>query len=188
MDAETAIMEAEEAMEKAIAHMGEEFSTVRTGKASPAIAENLDIHVESYGTKMKLKELAVITSPEPRLLQVSPFDPSAIADIEKGIRESKLGINPSVDGKIIRLPFPELSEERRIELVKMVKGMAEETRVRIRASRRDGIDHMKSLLKDSELTEDGFHDQEDLVQKLTDKFVKQVDDQVEKKEAEIMTV
>ena len=147
MDAETAQLEAEEAMEKAVSHTVHEFDGVRTGKATPSIAENIDIEVAAYGTRMKLKELAVISAPEPRLLQVSPFDPSTAEDIAKGIRESKLGINPSVDGKIIRLPFPELSEERRIDLVKLVKQMAEEGRVRVRGARRDALDKGKALQK-----------------------------------------
>jgi len=188
MDADTAKLEAEESMEKSVAHTTQEFSSVRTGKATPSIAENIDIDVAAYGTRMKLKELAVISSPEPRLLQVSPFDPTTIDDIAKGIGDSKLGINPAVDGKIIRLPFPELSEERRVELVKMVKQLAEEGRVRIRASRRDAIDKFKQLQKAGDVTEDGFHDLEKEIQDLTDKFVKQIDDQVTAKEADIMTV
>ena len=188
MDADTAKLEAEEAMEKAVTHTTQEFSGVRTGIASPALAENIDIEVAAYGTRMKLKELAVISAPEPRLLQVSPFDPSTTEDIARGIGESKLGINPSVDGKIIRLPFPELSEERRTELVRMVKEMAEQGRVRIRAARREANDICKKLQKEGTVTEDGLHDLEAEIQELTDKYVKQIDDQVATKEADIMTV
>lgn len=188
MDADTAKLEAEEAMEKAVAHTLQEFGGVRTGKATPSIAENIDIDVPAYGTKMKLKELAVISAPEPRLLQVSPFDPSTADDIARGIRESKLGINPAVDGKIIRLPFPELSGERRVELAKLVKQMAEEGRVRIRGARRDALDKCKALHKAGDISEDGYHDLETEIQGLTDRYVKQVDEHVAAKEADIMTV
>ena len=188
MDAETALLEAEEAMDTSVEYTVNEFAGVRTGKATPSLAENIDVHVASYGTKMKLKELAVITAPEPRLLQVSPFDPSTISDIEKGISESKLGINPSVDGKIIRLPFPELSEERRTELAKVCKQMAEEGRIRIRGARRDGIDKIKKLQKDGDITEDDLRDLEKDIQELTDKFVKKIDEAVAAKEADIMAV
>src|SRR5450432_4765058 len=138
MNADEILLEAEMAMEKSADYMIHEFASVRTGKASPALVENID--VEAYGSAMKLKQLALITTPEPRLLVIQPFDASTTKDIEKAIKESKIGINPAVDGKIIRLPIPELSEERRKDLVKGIKQMGEEARVRIRANRRDGID------------------------------------------------
>lgn len=188
MDADTTKLEAEEAMEKAVAYTAQEFGGVRTGKATPSIVENIDIDVPAYGTRMKLKELAAISAPEPRLLQVSPFDPSTTDDIAKGITESKLGINPAVDGKIIRLPFPELSEERRIDLVKLVKQMAEEGRVRIRGTRRDALDKCKALQKEGTVSEDGYHDLDREIQDLTNKYVKQIDEHVASKEADIMTV
>ena len=136
MSAEEILLEAEMAMEKSVDYMIHEFASVRTGKASPALVENVD--VEAYGSAMKLKQLALITTPEPRLLVVQPFDASTVRDIEKALKESKIGITPLVDGKIIRLPIPELSEERRKDLVKSLKQMAEEARVRVRANRRDG--------------------------------------------------
>ena len=188
MDAETLIPETEEAMKKAVEYSVHEFAGVRTGKASPALVENIDVHVQSYGSTMKLKQLAVITSPEPRCLMISPFDPSTTQDIERGIKESKLGINPAVDGKAIRLPIPELSEERRVDLVKMVKGMAEEGRVRVRAARKSGMDGIKSLKASSDITEDDQKDMEKEVQVLTDKSVKEIDEHVSNKEKEIMTV
>src|ERR1700761_3813682 len=119
MDPDEILLETEEAMEKAADYMTHEFSAVRTGKASPALVENLD--VEAYGAQMKLKQLAVISAPEPRMLVVQPFDAQTTKDIERALKESKLGITPPVDGKLIRLPMPELSEERRRDLVKTIK-------------------------------------------------------------------
>ena len=129
---------------------------MRTGKASPALVENVD--VEAYGSAMKLKQLALITTPEPRLLVVQPFDASTVKDIEKALKESKIGIQPLVDGKLIRLPVPELSEERRRDLVKSLKQMAEEARVRVRTNRRNALDEAKKLQKAGDLTEDGLRD------------------------------
>jgi len=177
---------AEEGMEKALDFMRHEFSSVRTGKASPALVEGID--VEAYGSSMKLKQLALISTPEARLIVITPFDVSNAKAIEKAINESKVGITPSVDGKIIRLPIPELSEERRKDLVKTVKTMAEDTRVRIRAARRHAMDAAKKSQKDGALTEDDFKSAETQIQKLTDKYVADVDSQVGSKEAEIMRV
>jgi ribosome recycling factor len=186
MSAEEILFDAEVTMEKSVDYMIHEFASVRTGKASPALVENVD--VEAYGSSMKLKQLALITTPEPRLLVVQPFDVSTVRDIEKALKESKIGITPLVDGKLIRLPVPELSEERRRDLVKSLKQMAEEARVRVRANRRAALDEAKKLQKSGELTEDGLRDVEDDVQKLTDKFVKSIDDHFERKEAEVMKV
>jgi ribosome recycling factor len=186
MTAEEILFEAEVSMEKSVDYMVHEFSSVRTGKASPTLVENVD--VEAYGSMMKLKQLALITTPEPRLLVVQPFDASTVRDIEKALKESKIGIMPMVDGKIIRLPIPELSEERRKDLVKALKQMAEEARVRVRANRRTAMDEARKLQKSGELTEDGLRDLEADVQKLTDRFVKSVDDHFERKEAEVMKV
>ena len=186
MTADEILLETEEAMEKAVEYMVHEFASVRTGKASPALVENID--VAAYGTSMKLKQLALITTPEPRLLLIQPFDASVTRDIEKAINESKIGITPSVDGKLIRLPVPELSEERRKDLVRTTRQMAEEARVRVRASRRTGIDQVKKAEKEGELTEDDRRNLEDEVQKLTDRYVKEVDQQLESKEVDIMRV
>lgn len=173
-------------MEKALDFMRHEFSSVRTGKASPALVEGID--VEAYGSTMKLKQLALITSPEPRLLVIQPFDLANAKPIEKAINESKIGITPAVDGKLIRLPIPELSEERRKDLVKTIKSMAEETRVRIRAARRHGMDAAKKMQKEGGITEDDLKSAEAQIQKLTDKYVGDVDTQVASKEADIMRV
>lgn len=186
MDLDEILFEAEAGMEKAVEFLGHEFAAIRTGKASPALVENID--VEAYGSSMKLKQLALITAPEPRLLVIQPFDASTVRDIERGINESRLGINPAVDGKIIRLPIPELSEERRRDLTKTVKGIAEESRVRVRSCRRNAIDTAKKLQKDGKLTEDDLRDTESEVQKLTDKVVAEIDKQTTAKEAELMKV
>lgn len=186
MDPDEILFNTEEGMEKALGYMTHEFATVRTGKASPALVEGID--VEAYGSTMKLKQLALISSPEPRLLVINPFDASTTQAIEKAIRESNIGIQPSVDGKIIRLPIPALSEERRRDLVKTVKHIAEETRVRIRAARREGMEGLKKGQKEGTVTEDELGKREKEVQKLTDEYVGKVDYNFASKEADIMRV
>ena len=186
MDPDEIMMNTEEGMEKAAEYMAHEFASVRTGKASPALVDNID--VEAYGSMMKLKQLAIISTPEPRMLVISPFDASTTQLIETAIKESKLGIQPIVDGKIIRLPIPALSEERRRDLVKTVKTIAEETRVRIRSARREGMDQLKKGQKEGGITEDVLKSSEKEVQKLTDDYVKKVDDAFALKEADIMKV
>src|SRR6266581_2160306 len=186
MDRDDILLEAEMAMEKSVDYLAHEFSGVRTGKASPALVENID--VQAYGSTMKLKQLALITTPESRLLVLQPFDAGTVQDIERALKESKIGITPAVDGKIIRLPIPELSEERRKELARSLGKMAEEARVRVRSNRRAALDEAKKLKAAGELTEDGLRDVEDEVQKLTDRFVKSIDDHLKHKEAEIMKV
>ncbi|MBB5352611.1 ribosome recycling factor [Haloferula luteola] len=188
MDPEESLLETEEAMHNALEHLAHEFATVRTGKASPALIENLDVFVRSYGSNMKLKQLAVISSPEPRMLNVSPFDPSTTPEIERAIRESKLGLNPAAAERSIRVPIPELSEERRREMVKLVKQLGEEAKVRIRGIRKDGMDAAKKMKADNSLTEDGQKDHEAEVQKLTDSHVKKVEELVTAKEADVMKV
>jgi ribosome recycling factor len=146
------------------------------------------VDVEAYGSTMKLKQLALITTPEPRLLVVQPFDAGTVQNIEKALKESKIGITPAVDGKIIRLPIPELSEERRKDLVRSLRQMAEEARVRVRGNRRTAMDESKKLQKAGGLTEDNLRDLEDDVQKLTVRFVKSIDEHLERKDAEVMKV
>src|SRR6478736_6588948 len=184
MSRDDILLEAEMTMEKSVDYMVHEFAAVRTGKASPGLVENVDVH--AYGSAMKLKQLALITTPEPRLLVVQPFDASTVQDIERALKESKIGFMRAVDGKIIRLPLPELSEERRKDLVKSLSKMAEEARVRVRANRRTALDEAKKLKAAGELTEDGLNDIEIDVQKLTDKSVKQIDEHLERKESEVM--
>lgn len=173
-------------MEKSLNYMSHEFATIRTGKASPSLVESLD--VEAYGTAMKLKQLALITAPEPRLLLIQPFDVGTVRDIERAINESRIGITPAVDGKLIRIPIPELSEERRKELTRTVKQIAEESRIRIRGCRRDAMETAKKLQKEGTLTEDGLHSAEEQIQKLTNRFIEQVDKHVGVKEAELMKI
>jgi len=186
MTIDEVIFETEEGMEKAVQFMVHEFAAIRTGKASPALVENMD--VEAYGSNMKLKQLALISAPEPRLLVIQPFDAATVRDIERAINESRLGINPLVDGKLIRIPIPELSEERRKDLAKTVKSLAEECRVRLRACRRSGIDAAKKMEKEGDLSEDSLRSTEDDIQKITDRYVAEVDKHVASKEAELMKI
>lgn len=188
MDPAEAILEVEEAMIKSVEYLNQEFVGVRTGKASPALIENLDVHVQAYGGVSKLKSIAVISSPEPRMLMVQPFDPATTRDIERAIRESKLGLNPAAADRSIRVPIPELSEERRRDMVKLIKQLAEEAKVRLRASRKDGMDAAKKLKTANLLTEDGQKDFEDEVQELTKKYTKKVEEHAVAKEADLMKV
>ena len=188
MDPEEALLEVEMDMQKSVEHLLHEFSGVRTGKASPALIENLDVYVRAYDSVMKLKAVAVVTTPEPRMLMVQPFDPSTTQDIERAIRESKLGLNPSAADRSIRVPVPELSEERRREMVKLVKQMGEEAKVSVRQVRKEGMDAAKKMKAENILTEDGQKVFEDDVQKLTDKSVKEIDAHVASKEKELMKI
>lgn len=188
MDEETLLLETETAMEEAVEHMTTDFGGVRTGKASPSLVDNMDVFVASYGTSMKLKSLAVVSTPDARSILIQPFDPGTLNDIRKAIAESRLNITPIIDARSVRLPIPELSGERRKELCKYVRSLAEETRVRVRGARKAGMDGVKKLKADNILTEDGVHLAEDKVQKLTDKYIRKVEELVEAKEKEIMTV
>lgn len=188
MPLKTTLELAEESMSKAVEYAIHEFSAVRTGKATPALVENVDVLVSSYGTHMKLKQLALITTPEPRLIRIEPFDGSTLKDIERGINQSNIGLNPSVEGKVIRLPVPELSTERRQQMVKTVKSMAEDARVRVRSARRDTIESLKKLQKEGSITEDDLHRGEKETQALTDKKIAEIDQHVAAKEKEITTV
>lgn len=176
----------EESMMKTLDHMQTEFTGIRTGKASPALVEG--ITVDYYGTPTKLKELAGITSPEARLLVVQPWDPQSVPLIEKAIIASNIGISPVNDGRILRLPIPELSEERRLQLTKQVKTLSEECRVAIRNIRRDGNDGAKKAQKNSEITEDDLKIMLDDIQKLTDDYIKQIDEAMTTKEKELMSI
>ncbi|MBU6170420.1 MAG: ribosome recycling factor [Verrucomicrobiota bacterium] len=188
MDPDTAILEVEEAMQKCVDYLTHEFAGVRTGKASPALIENLDVHVQAYGAVSKLKSLAVISTPEPRMLMVQPFDPSTTRDIERAIRECKLGLNPAAADRSLRVPIPELSEERRRDMVKLIKQLAEEAKVRLRAARKDGMDAAKKMKANNLITEDGQKDFEEEVQTLTNKYTKRVDELAVAKEADLMKV
>lgn len=176
----------EEHMMKTLEAMEHDFSGVRTGKASPALVEG--IIVDYYGTPTKLKEIAGITAPEPRLLVIQPWDPGSIHALEKAIQASNLGISPMSDGRLLRLPIPELSEERRTQLSKQVKSRSEDAKVAIRNSRRDGNDAAKKAQKDGELTEDELKNMLDSIQKLTDNYIKEIDNALAGKEKELMKV
>src|SRR3954454_22811785 len=173
-------------MDKSIESTKHEFNSVRTGRASAALLDR--VQVNYYGTKTPLVQLASVSVPEPRLLTITPYDKSAIRDIERGILESALGLTPSNDGKLIRLPIPQLTAERRKELVKVVRQRAEDGRVAVRNVRRDIIHDMKENEKKGDVSWDDLHRAEDQVQKLTDEHVKQIDELLKHKEAEILEV
>jgi ribosome recycling factor len=186
MPADEILFEAEEKMEKTLSKIQEEFSAVRTGKASPALVEH--IRVNAYGTTMGLREMAGITCPEPRMIMIQPWDVSNVDPIRKALEESKLGINPLVDGKIIRIPIPELSEERRRDLTKVVKKISEDGKIAIRSIRRDAMDHLKKEQKAGDMTEDQLATSEKDVQKLTDSYGEKIDKAATAKEAELMSM
>lgn len=186
MSIESIIDETEEKMLEAIEAMERDFAGFRTGKASTALVEN--IQVEVYGSTMRLREVAGITTPEPRLIVVQPWDKSAMGNIEKALQQSNLGISPLNDGKVIRLPVPELSEERRRDLSKQVKSRSEDAKVAIRNSRRTANDEIKKAQKNSAITEDEERDLLDQVQKLTDDYTKQIEDMTDSKATEILQV
>ena len=173
-------------MDSSIEHTRSEFNTVRTGRASAALLDR--IAIDYYGTATPLKQLATINVPEPRMLTVQPFDPSTMKSIEKAIQESDLGLTPSNDGKMIRLPMPQPNEERRKELVKVVRKLAEEGKVAVRNVRRDVMQHLQELTKNHELGDDDERRAEERVQKLTDEHTRSIDELLKHKEAEIMEV
>ncbi|MBM4285758.1 MAG: ribosome recycling factor [Deltaproteobacteria bacterium] len=177
--------EARHKMDKVLAIMAQDLARIRTGRASVALLEG--IKVECYGTSMPLAQVASLAAPESRLLTVQPWDPALLADIEKALLKSDLGLTPNNDGKLIRLPIPALTTERRKELVKQVKKMSEESKVALRNIRRDANEQVKNLKKDKQMAEDDAHRATEEVQKLTDEFIKKVDAQAADKEKEIMS-
>ena len=187
MPVDDILLEAEEKMIKSEEVVVHEFAGVRTGKASTALVENLMI--EAYeGSSMRLLELSSISTPELRTIMIQPWDASTVQAIDKGIQAANLGLNPSVDGKIIRINLPDLTKERREELVKVVRKMAEDGRVSVRHVRREAIDTLKAEKKKGDITEDDLTGGENEVQKLTDTYVKKIDDHLTDKEEEILTV
>src|SRR5438477_9265782 len=180
------LLEAEEKMGKTEEVVQKEFAGVRTGKASPSLVEN--ILVEVYGSQMRIRELAGITTPEPRMLVIQPWDIGSLEAIEKAIQKANLGLSPAVQGKIIRLGFPELSQERRQEFVKIIKKMAEDGRVAIRHVRRDALELLKKAKTAGGVGEEEIEVAEKEIQKLTDQYSAKIDAQVVAKEKEIMTV
>ena len=180
------IKDATQRMDKSVDATHEHFNSVRTGRASAALLDRITI--DYYGTPTPLKNMATISTPESRMLTIQPFDPSSIKQIEKTIQESDLGLTPSNDGKLIRLPIPQLTEDRRRELVKLVRQMAEEGRVAVRNVRRDAIKHLEDLVRNGDVGDDEERAAESRVQKLTDEHTAKIDELLKRKEAEIMEV
>lgn len=178
--------EARRKMEKALEAFRHELTTIRTGRASVGLLDSVDVEV--YGAKMKINQLATVTAPEARLLVITPWDKSQLGVIEKAIIASPLDLTPSNDGQVIRVPLPQLTEERRKELVKMVGKLAEETRVSVRNVRRHVIEDIKKAQKEGELPEDDAHRETERIQELTDEYVGKIDAALKHKEEEIMEV
>lgn len=180
------IVQFEEKMKKTMNNLAEEFGSIRAGRANPHVLDRL--RVDYYGTPTSIQQVANVSVPEPRMIQIQPWEPSMVKVIEKAILTSDLGINPTNDGKTVRLLFPELTEERRKELAKDVKKKGENAKVAIRNIRRDANDSFKKLSKSSDISEDEIKELEDSAQKLTDRYVAEVDKAVEAKTKEILTV
>jgi len=180
------LADAKRRMDRSIEATHTEFNSIRTGRASPALLDRISI--DYYGTQTPLKSLATISAPEPRMLTVQPFDPGSLKTIERAIQESDLGLTPSNDGKLIRLPIPALTEERRKELVKVVRRVAEDGKVAIRNVRRDVMQHLRELVVKGEVGDDEERRAEQQVQKITDEHTKSIDELLKVKESEIMEV
>ncbi len=173
-------------MEKSLANLNEEFAGIRAGRANPHVLDKL--RVDYYGTPSPIQSVANVSVPEPRMIQIQPWEASMVKEIEKAILSSDLGINPTNDGKLIRLVFPELTEERRKELAKDIKKKGENAKVAVRNIRRDAMDHFKKIGKAEDISEDEIKDLEDGIQKLTDQYVANIDKAVDTKSEEILTV
>lgn len=186
MDEDTIFLQMDEKTDKALEHLSHEFASVNTGKANPGMVEG--IMVDAYGSQMALKEMAAISTPDARTIAVQPWDKSVIKSIEKAILMSNIGITPSVMGDVIRLPLPELTGERRQELVKVVSRQAEEGRVAIRNARRESMDALKKLQKDGEISEDDLKRGEKEIQTKTDDAIKRVNELLAAKEKDLTTV
>ncbi len=177
---------AERRMRGAVESVKGNFATIRTGRANPTLLDRVE--VEAYGSTMPLRSVANVGAPEPRLLTVTPFDPSTLKNIERAIRDSDIGLNPQNDGKILRLPIPELTEERRRELIRVARHMAEEGRVSVRNVRRDEMKDVHELRKEGEISQDDEHRAEEELQRLTNDYVKRIDAALADKESELMEV
>ena len=176
----------EDKMGKSLANLEEEFAGIRAGRANPHVLDKL--RVDYYGTPSPIQSVANVSVPEPRMIQIQPWEASMVKEIEKAILSSDLGINPTNDGKLIRLVFPELTEERRKELAKDIKKKGEGAKVAVRNIRRDAMDHFKKVGKAEDISEDEIKDLEDKIQKLTDSYVAKIDKAVEAKSQQILTV
>lgn len=183
---DTILLQAEERMQKAVSALADNFSSVRTGRANAMILDR--IKVDYYGVPTPINQMAAVKTPDAHLLVIEPWDKSSLGAIEQAIQKSDLGVSPSSDGAVIRLPFPTLTEERRVELVKQCKAYAEEARVAVRNARRDANSAIEKLQKDSEISEDESKRASDDCQKLTDKYVAEVEEVFKKKEAEVMEI
>ena len=177
---------AERRMHGALESVKSNFATIRTGRANPTLLDRIE--VEAYGSRMPLRSVANVGAPDPRLLTVTPFDPNSLKNIERAISDSDIGLNPQNDGKILRLPIPELTEERRRELIRLARSMAEEGRVSVRNVRRDEMRDVHELRKMGEISQDDEHRAEEELQKLTNDYVKRIDAAVAEKEAELLEV
>lgn len=177
---------AKQKMEKCLDALNRDYKAVRAGRANPAILDR--VTVDYYGTPTPIIQMAAISVPEPRMLMIQPWDASTLKDIEKAINTAEIGINPSNDGKVIRLAFPALTEERRKELVKDISKRGEEAKVAVRNVRRDAMDDIKKLKKDNEITEDDQKNGEKKLQDITDSYIKQVEEMVKKKEDEVISI
>jgi len=176
----------EEKMTHAVEALKKDFATIRTGRASIALLDN--VTVEAYGASQKLNQTATLTTPDPRTIMVQPWDPKLIGDIERAIMKSDLGLTPVNDGKVVRINIPQLTEERRKEFVKVAKKRAEDGKVAVRNIRRDSNDKLKKIEKDKEISEDELKKSLDEIQKMTDSYIKKIDSTLEHKESEIMEV
>ncbi len=180
------IKEFDEKMQKSVAVLASEYASIRAGRANPAVLDK--ITVDYYGTATPITQVGSVSVPEPRTLLIQPWDASILKEIEKSILASDLGINPTNDGKCIRLSFPQLTEERRRDLIKQIKKIGEDGKVAVRNIRRDALDKFKTMKKNSEITEDDLKGLEDDVQKITDKNCKEIDVMTEKKEKELLEI
>ncbi len=183
---ETLFAKTKERMEKCLDSLERDFSTIRAGRANPNVLNN--VMVDYYGTPTPVGQMAAVSVPEPRLLVIQPWDASTLKDIEKAINVADIGINPQNDGKVIRLAFPQLTEEHRKNLVKDVAKRGEEAKVAVRNVRRDSMDDLKKMKKDNAITEDDLKDGEKKMQDITDKYIKQVEEMTKKKEDEILSI
>lgn len=182
----TVIKNTEEKMKKSVSHFEKELAEIRAGRANPAVLDKL--RVDYYGSPMPVNQLASVSVTEARTLVIQPYDASVLRGIEKAIQTSDIGINPQNDGKVIRMIFPPLTEDRRKEIVKEVASMGEEAKVTVRSIRREGMDKIKALKKKSEITEDDQKNGEKKIQDLTDKYVKNIDSITEKKQKQVMEI
>ena len=186
METKELIVQTETKMKKSLEALNREFNEIRTGRASAELVENL--HVDYYGTSTPLKQIAAVSALDARLITIQPWDTQAIIDIEKAILSTKLGVSPVNDGKLIRLAFPQLSQERRLELIKIIKDMAEKGRVSLRTIRREANEKIKKLQSDSTITEDASFKAQDDIQKMIDRYIKEIDQVLERKSHELKDI